>query len=162
MMKESGNRSRTGWEIATMVLCFLPSLCFLAGVVWLVVDKFVLSAEISDKTIFGIDPNVVSMIFALFGLNLAVTFFMPMLITENQVIKTVRGIVDKSVEQKFIKEKMEQYATQMNIADLLQKVSGLLFWQNRYIWSLSCALNALNEYMKITQGGMRDSKIRNL
>ena len=45
---------------------------------------------------------------------------------------------------------MERYATQMSIADLLRKVSTLLFWQERYIWSLSCALRALNEYMKIT------------
>jgi hypothetical protein len=48
----------------------------------------------------------------------------------------------------------------MNIADILRKVSGLLFWQGRYIWSLSCALNALNEYMKIASDTMRDSKIR--
>jgi hypothetical protein len=85
------------------------------------------------------------MILALISLNIAVTFFIPMLITKNQITDTVKDIVDKT----FLEKEMAQYATQANVADLLRKVSTLLFWQKRYIWSLSCALNALNEYMKI-------------
>jgi hypothetical protein len=77
--------------------------------------------------------------------------------TKNQISETVRDIVDK----KFLEEKMERYATQTNIADILRKVSTLLFQQGRYIWSLNCALNALNEYMKITPDKPADS-IRNL
>jgi hypothetical protein len=155
------NGISTIWKILTIIAIAITILCFFTGVVLMIVDKFVLSAGFNVKTVFGIDPNVVSMIFALFGLNLAVVFFMPMLITENQVIKTVRSIVDKSVDQKFIKEKMERYATQTNIADILRKVSTLLFQQGRYIWSLSCALNALNEYMKITPDGLK-SQIHNM
>jgi hypothetical protein len=151
-IKKSGDGSRTGWrEILTFVLCLLSNVGFLIGVGWAIC-----------KSVPATEAYIFSMILALFSLNIAVTFFIPMLITKNQVISTVRSIVDQSVEQKFIKEKTEQYATQKNIADILRNVSGLLFWQERYIWSLSCALNALNEYMKITPDTMRDSNIRNM
>jgi hypothetical protein len=123
----------------------------------LAVCKTAPNAEANAKIIFGIDINTFSMIVALFGLNMAVTFFIPMLITKNQIAEKVRETVD----QKFTKELKEQYATQKNIADILRNVSGLLFWQKRYIWSLSCALSALNEYMKITPN-WEESKIRNM
>jgi hypothetical protein len=147
--KKPGDGGWTGWQKALLILAFIVSACFLAGVVLLAVGKF---APVS-----GIDPNAVTMILALFSLNLAVAFFIPMLITKNQITDTVRNIVD----QKFFEEKMERYATQMNIASLLQKMSTLLFQQERHIWALSCALNALNEYMKITPDKPTDS-IRNL
>jgi hypothetical protein len=146
--EKTKNGERTIWE--KVIILLVPNLCFLIGVVWLIFKKF-----IPDS---GVDPNAVSLIFALFGLNLAVTFFIPMLITKHQVTDAVKEIVDKTLVEK----NMVQYATQMNIADLLQKVSSLLFWQKRYIWSLSCALNALNEYMGISPDEMRNSKIINL
>jgi hypothetical protein len=151
--KKTENEGWKTWRILTKVLLFLSCICFIISTASLVFGNSVSG--------FGVDPNVVSLVFALLGLNVAVTFFIPMLITKHQVADTVRDIVDKSVEQKFFKEKIEQYATQENIADLVRKVSTLLFWQKRYIWSLSCALNALNEYMEIAQDKPTES-IRSL
>jgi hypothetical protein len=85
------------------------------------------------------------MIVALVSLNIAVTFFIPLLITNTQVTDTVKEIVD----QKFLKERMKRYATQENISNLLERVSTLLFWQKRYIWALSCSLNVLSEYIQV-------------
>jgi hypothetical protein len=126
--------SRNWIKIGIGILCLVPNVCFLFGIRWAILQ----SAQATEA-------NVFSMIAALVSLNIAVTFFIPILITYNQITDIAKKIVD----QKFLKERMERYATQENISDILERVSTLLFWQKRYIWALSCSLNALNEYIQI-------------
>jgi hypothetical protein len=109
-------------------------VCFAFGIRWAIIQ----SAQTTEA-------NVFSMIAALVSLNIAVSFFIPLLITNNQIIDKVKEIVDK----RLLNEHMERYATQKNISNLLERVSTLLFWQRRYIWALSCSLNVLSEYMQI-------------
>jgi hypothetical protein len=143
LFKKPKDGGCTIWKILIIIAIVIANACFFISVLC--------------KSVPSTEANVFSMILALVSLNIAVSFFIPMLITKHQVTDTVKDIVDK----KFLEEKMERYATQMNIADVLRKVSGLLFEQKRYIWSLSCALNVLNEYMKITPDKPAES-IRNL
>jgi hypothetical protein len=106
------NEKFTAWGMLITIVTLISNILFCISVGKAICK----SAPASEAYIF-------STILALISLNMAVTFFIPMLITKHQVTDTVKEVVDKTLVEK----NMVQYATQMNIADLLQKVSSLLF-----------------------------------
>jgi hypothetical protein len=87
--KKFVNESFTGWGIFIIIITLISNVCFLLG-----------AGQAICKSAPATEAYIFSAILALIGLNIAVTFFMPMLITKNQITDTVRDIVD----QKFIKK----------------------------------------------------------
>jgi hypothetical protein len=98
------------------------------------------------KPVCPTETNVFSMIIALVALNISTTFFIPLLITKNEI----KNIVDQKFDQKFIDENKDKYITQKDIANIYRMNSTLLRKQERYFWALSSSLFSLNKYIRIS------------
>lgn len=117
------------------ILCLIPNVCFFLGICWAI-----------GKPVCPTETNVFSMIIALVALNISTTFFIPLLITKNEI----KNIVDQKFDQKFIDENKDKYITQKDIANIYRMNSTLLRKQERYFWALSSSLFSLNKYIRIS------------